>query len=140
MIAPHGYISHREMFDKIGRMLYPHDWQGKTEYLARRGLISVEQHEYERVTPGRGMSGSGAGGAKAALPSKKQLEELHQEILSSEYQTERLARERYEKVRGYFHKRLVSGQVNAFALNRAAGAIRPVSRSEWLTGKAGFLY
>lgn len=137
MITPHGYISHREMFDRIGRLLYPQDWQDKAEYIARRGLLSVEQHEYERVTPGRGMSGSGSGGFNTrALPTEKEKEEYHQEILSSEYQAERLARERYEKARDRFHSHLESGQIKAFALNRTTGEIRLVSRSVWLTGKA----
>src|SRR2546430_10069119 len=134
MITPSGYITHRAMFDRIGRHLYPDDWQGNLEYTARDGLISIEQYEIDCNTPGRGATGSGSGPHRGIFLRDKRYDPAA--IMSEAYQAERRARERYVRVHREFLERLESGEIAAFTLSRKTGLIGIVPPRLWLTGQA----
>jgi hypothetical protein len=126
--APSGYKFSRDEFDAIGRGTFGQAWTGDLEYRARSGLWTIAEYERAKVTPGSGMSGSGAGGVSFA-PSLD-------DPASLQYQAEREARHRYVEAEAEFIARLEDGQLMASVLDTGSGEIKPVVREFWRTKEA----
>jgi hypothetical protein len=151
-VTPSGYMTSREMFDRIGRDRHPAAWTGEIEYSARQGLTTVEQYDIDCNTPGSGMTGSGMrpigavyhGSGSAVKVSAADTEaqwaarraKTRAEIESETYQAERIARLRYDDVFNEFLRRLESGDVKAFALDRETGKLWPIESQVWRTRHA----
>lgn len=148
-IVPRGYITARDMFDRIGRELFGREWTGDLEHRARPNLISVEQYEHDCKTPGSGRRGGGAlvdrvirtGGfveSPAAIAARLAAagEMQRRDICSDQYQAERLARMRYEEVHNEFIGRLEAGEIKAAVLDPWSGEIHPVPVKTWRTSAA----
>jgi hypothetical protein len=123
--VPSGFTRTRDILDRIGRELYPTEWKGEPEHEARAGLISLEQYEYEKCTPGIGSSDSGSGpsigGGLRAAGSPD----------DPEYQAEYLARQRYEAARLELLTRLEAGALQAVVIDPRNGRAYKVDRNIW---------
>lgn len=135
-IVPGGYVASQTVFDFIGREMYPAEWSG-AEHRARKNLYSPKEIEWAKTAPGTSAGGSwarpdGWEGPWVGWVLNPQLDGMG----TAEYEEERLARLRYEAALLEFHRRLESGNLNAFVLDGKTGKIIEVKARFWRTDGA----
>jgi len=135
-LYPPGWISCANAIEQVGRSMCGEAWTG-AERSARPGLISAEEFELAKVTPGRGASGSGAGGVVFAPEPDPRKRWPYGDPHDPRYQEERAARLRWDRALERLHNQLVGGERSAGALDRQTGRTYLLESEFWLSNVAG---
>jgi hypothetical protein len=135
VIVPRGYLTVLDALDKQGRMEFGKAWTG-SEPAARSGLVSAEEFQLAKITPGEMRGGSGAGGI-TFIPDPDPLKRWpFGDPDSPSYQEERAARKRWIAVQASLLSALAHGERAAAALNRGTGRLVPIASRRWLQADA----
>ncbi|WP_095203210.1 hypothetical protein [Mesorhizobium carmichaelinearum] len=137
MFAPSGFLTVLDALNELGRELFNEKWTGK-ENSARARLITAEQYELDKITPGTGSRGSAAGFPGRGGPGRGfyiEPDPLKRypfgDPHSDEYKAELAARERLETARVEMHRRLEATAMVSSVLDTNSGVMKAIDAATW---------